>query len=95
MAFISCILCSIIASIFPYEMTVLVALCYVPNWAISDNKTGGLRTWNFQGLIKKEMEFLRLIMKKPCCISRGLGFWGFDISKGCKQKYTQFPEFKL
>ena len=91
-------LCSIIASIFPYERIVLVAISCDPNWTISNKKKedggGGLRTWNFQGLIKKK-EFLRVIMKKPCCVSMGLGFWGFGISKECKQNYAQISELKL
>ena len=31
--------------------------------------------WNFQGLIKKEVEFPRVTKKKECGISRGLCFW--------------------
>ena len=37
--------------------------------------------WNFQGLIKKEVEFLRLIKKKQCGVSRGLCFWPWNFQE--------------
>ena len=36
------------------------------------------KTWNFQGLIKNEMEFSK-VTKKKCGISRGLGFWPWSF----------------
>ena len=55
-------------------------------------QTGGLRiwnfkgyqinsTWNFQGLIKKEVEFPSVTKKKECGISRGLCFWLWNVQR--------------
>ena len=57
------------------------------------SKQGRLRIWNFQGyqrnsmwnfqeLIKNEVEFTEVTKKKSCGISRGLGFWSWS-SQGC------------
>ena len=35
--------------------------------------------WNFQELIKNEVEFTRVTKKKSCGISRGLGFWSWNF----------------
>ena len=56
------------------------------------SKQGGLRiwnfkgyqinsTWNFQGLIKKEVEFPSVTKKKECGISRGLCFWLWNVQR--------------
>ena len=56
-------------------------------WAIPEKKLRGdfedmefpgyqrNNMWNFQGLIKNEVEFPKVTKKKSSEISRGLGFW--------------------
>ena len=55
--------------------------------------------WKFQGSIKKEVEFPRVIQKRLCGISMGLGFWSeipMDVTQFCrifKGEASFFPEF--
>ena len=51
------------------------------------SKQGGSRIWR---LIKNEEEFPGVTKKKPCGISRGLGFWHRGISKGCNTILQNF-----
>ena len=69
-------------------------LSHFLEWAIPE-KAGGLRIcsfqgcwknskWNFQGLIKKKVEFPVVIKKKSCGISPGVSkVLGLKLSEGC------------
>ena len=75
------------SSLSSYHMPTLKALrwncCSVIYW----KHTNGLwyqgyhrnSIWNFQRLIKTELEFLGVTKKKSCGISRDLGFWAWNF----------------
>ena len=65
----------------------------------------GLRTWNFQGVLKKELwkfqESIKKVLQFPlvfkrdsCRISMGLGFWPWNF-QGCHTILQNFQGWKL